>query len=673
MKKLRKGTTAAVSAVLAVTASGSSLSASAVLSPTEPEGYIDGWGYAEETLYIDDGYNYYESGKIYEIVSVPEELVNKDEEVTLVLPEKLGDMDIEGCEIELCYMKGQVNIVFPESYKNIRAGLSNKGIKSVEFRNMELEDDMIYLDLAGSSITEITLPPKSTIDSSMFRGCRQLKSFTYPDKAEYCALPYRCFENCEKLEKVVLPEDAAIGCIGEYAFMNDRALKEVILPSDVDHYEDDDGNIVFNIGDSAFQNCSSLGSLTIPADSETDIIVENEAFSGCESLKKIAFSRSAKSLKFGSRAFAGCGSFDTLDIPDGTGSITIGEKALSGTAVTALNADSRWDIGDSAFAECNALKDITLDGAKAGENAFRGCEALENVTVDSGAVLGESAVSLCPALKNIDIRDSGVVMNGAFNDCPALMTINGKPVFDSSTGELAPGMKDIIRANFAASDNIGFLNEYVSQQVKKTVSEIIKPDMNDMQKTRAVHDWLCENTVYATEEEQGFRDLSDASVFLLDSTTGEGYARVFNLLAHEAGLETCIVSSETHSWNIVKIGGLYFHVDTTWDDLLDSHKWFLKTDSETYDAGGRHKNWKLCRPSVFHEFQSEELPECRRSMGDAKNDGRINTADLVAFSRYLLGSGELEEDDVTVCDLNFDGSADTFDTVAFRNKLTSAL
>jgi hypothetical protein len=34
--------------------------------------------------------------------------------------------------------------------------------------------------------------------------------------------------------------------------------------------------------------------------------------------------------------------------------------------------------------------------------------------------------------------------------------------------------------------------------------------------------------------------------------------------------------SSAHSWNIVGIGGIYFYVDTTWDDSTGSLEYFLR-------------------------------------------------------------------------------------------------
>jgi transglutaminase/protease-like cytokinesis protein 3 len=64
-----------------------------------------------------------------------------------------------------------------------------------------------------------------------------------------------------------------------------------------------------------------------------------------------------------------------------------------------------------------------------------------------------------------------------------------------------------------------------------------------------------------------------------------------SLLLNKVGVETLFISGKMdsgtlHAWNIVKIDGFYYHVDTTFDDPIPDQKnrvfydFYLKTDSE---------------------------------------------------------------------------------------------
>lgn len=580
-----------------------------------------------------------------------------DEEVEICPPEKLKSIPIQAFDLNMTYIPGQIHLVFPESYTYIFSDCSKKSVKSVEFLN---KDAYFKGSLAGSGITSIELPSRAVYTAGMFRGCTELKTFSAAEGTEEALFGNRFFEGCTSLETVTLPESCTKLTIGNEAFMNDSSLRKLVLPS----------SVVFSaVGDTAFSGCESLEKMTIPAPEGADVVIEKNAFTGCRSLKEFTVSQPFGSLTIGKEAFKGCTLLDTLNLPECTGSVDMGQYAFTGTAISSLTAEDNWSIGSCAFHDCKNLETVTLNGTNVGQNAFEDCPALEELTVTGAAKLGLSAVNRCPSLKDLIIKGDEYKIKDTFFDCPELRTINGTEVFDSSTGDFAPAMKDMVLDCFASADNVGFINDYVDCQVKKTVAEIIEPDMSEMDKVRAVHDWICGKTRYSAAGETGATDHNDASVFLMDSTVCDGYARAFNLLAHEAGIETCAVHSSDHAWNIVRIGGLYFHVDTTWDDQRGDHRWFLLTDEEMKKAGGTHRSWSLNLPSALHSFQTDKLPESVRSMGDANADGSINTADLVCLSRYLLGSGELSMDDATVCDLNFDGTADTFDMVKLRSRL----
>ncbi|MBO5105036.1 MAG: transglutaminase domain-containing protein, partial [Ruminococcus sp.] len=129
------------------------------------------------------------------------------------------------------------------------------------------------------------------------------------------------------------------------------------------------------------------------------------------------------------------------------------------------------------------------------------------------------------------------------------------------------------------------------------------------------------------------------------------------------------VISETHAWNVIKLGNHYFHSDTTWDDSNDkeiSYEWFLKSDNEMKAETVSHGSWKLFAPSALHSFQGEELPVCAYSMGDMNTDGNVNIADLVEMNRYILNKPSENGYDVVLADLNYDGFSDAFDMVLMR-------
>lgn len=68
----------------------------------------------------------------------------------------------------------------------------------------------------------------------------------------------------------------------------------------------------------------------------------------------------------------------------------------------------------------------------------------------------------------------------------------------------------------------------------------------------------------------------------------DGYARAYKYLLAQVGIDSSLVRSEklNHAWNILNLGGRYYHVDVTWDDpswdvygLVNHQNFLLSTDA----------------------------------------------------------------------------------------------
>ncbi|SEH42579.1 Transglutaminase-like superfamily protein [Ruminococcus flavefaciens] len=398
-------------------------------------------------------------------------------------------------------------------------------------------------------------------------------------------------------------------------------------------------------------------------------------FEGNEKLKIIGFADSVNTLEFTSDAFKDCTALEKVNMPTEYKRVKVGSYAFSNTNLSEVDYDKPSVIGRSAFANCRSLKSVKLNNSEVDSRAFSDCNALEEISFSGSIALSDLSIYNCPELENIDLTDAEVTSDASFDNCPKLMNINSKPAFDSKTGDFVPEYKEFIFEHFASSDNVGFVDQYVTAQVRKVVAENITDDMTDVEKVRALHDWICRNTEYDPGDETSRKNHNDASVFMNETTVCEGYARILNLLCHDAGIETCFVQNGIHSWNIVKLGCHYFHIDTTWDDIDSSsisYDWFMRSDAEMKKAGGAHASWKICKPTSLHSFQSNVTPVCEYSMGDMNTDGEVGVSDLVKMSRYLLGKESISEDDLPLSDLDLSGNTDVFDMIKLRKVLVNS-
>lgn len=154
-----------------------------------------------------------------------------------------------------------------------------------------------------------------------------------------------------------------------------------------------------------------------------------------------------------------------------------------------------------------------------------------------------------------------------------------------------------------------FSNEFSSQeQVKQAVERVEKVrDIVVSHKTgnivndiRMVHNFLVDNLEYDTStSKEHIYDIYGALVN--NECVCEGYAKAFKYLLDSLGIESTMVigkgtntqgESENHAWNYVKIDGIWYGVDCTWDDPIiiggvgdntSKYKYFLK-GSRTFDT-----------------------------------------------------------------------------------------
>ena len=237
---------------------------------------------------------------------------------------------------------------------------------------------------------------------------------------------------------------------------------------------------VTSIGDSAFENCTSLqfnrydnglylgnetnkylvlikprmqGIKNLAINSKCKIIIGG-AFSGCNSLTSVTIPDSVMCI--GGRAFLNCSSLTNITIPDSVTSIGI--SAFWGcTSLTSANIPSSvTSIGSGAFRGCTSLNYNEYDNAcylgndnnpyfvliKAKSKgiidcnisekckficdcAFNGCSKLTSITIgDSVTSIGDLAFSGCSSLTSITIGNSVTsIGNSAFYDCSSLTNV----------------------------------------------------------------------------------------------------------------------------------------------------------------------------------------------------------------------------------------------------------
>lgn len=120
----------------------------------------------------------------------------------------------------------------------------------------------------------------------------------------------------------------------------------------------------------------------------------------------------------------------------------------------------------------------------------------------------------------------------------------------------------------------------VNREVKKALKKLSLKGKNQYQKIKAIHDYIVNMVNYDTT----YRKYTAYDAIINKSCVCQGYA----LLTYKMMLEekipcryiTGVANGGPHAWNIVKLNGKWYHLDTTFDDPISSrpilsHKYFL--------------------------------------------------------------------------------------------------
>ncbi len=266
----------------------------------------------------------------------------------------------------------------------------------------------------------------TNIGNNAFYNCSSLTSVTIPDsvisignEAFYNTGYYNDLSNWENdvlyIGKHLIKASTSI--YGEFiikegtlsvaaaAFQDCSSLTSITIPDSVT-----------SVGYWAFQYCSSLTSITIP-DSVTSI--GDYAFSGCSSLTSVIIGNSVTSI--GNYAFGFCRSLTSVII--GNSVTSIGNYAFSDCSIkeTHIKNAENWCktlIGGGNYSLVESVKYIYNNGepvidlvipdgvTNIGDYRFNGCSSLTSVTIpDSVTSIGENAFNGCYMLEDVYIKD----------------------------------------------------------------------------------------------------------------------------------------------------------------------------------------------------------------------------------------------------------------------------
>lgn len=116
--------------------------------------------------------------------------------------------------------------------------------------------------------------------------------------------------------------------------------------------------------------------------------------------------------------------------------------------------------------------------------------------------------------------------------------------------------------------------DIVNEKVASILSTADTESMSDFQKVKFVNDYIVKNTEYSTNTTASPH--SAYAVIQENKGVCQGYALLALKMLQALGVETQYVVGEVytggHAWNLVKVDGEWYHLDTTWNDPTPDRK-----------------------------------------------------------------------------------------------------
>ncbi len=179
----------------------------------------------------------------------------------------------------------------------------------------------------------------------------------------------------------------------------------------------------------------------------------------------------------------------------------------------------------------------------------------------------------------------------------------------------------------------------VTSKVSQISSNLGLSSKGEYDKILSVYEYVCNNVKY--DYGTNLMKYTCYSAAVNNSAVCQGYALLMYRLLNDAGVGCRMVAGNTsngqHGWNIVKVNGVYYNVDSTWDagKSKSQYTYFMKSDADFTN----HTRWAEYSTSAFNN--AYPMSSSSYDTGDVGTVGSIKSVTLNRDSLTIkAGSSE---------------------------------
>lgn len=190
----------------------------------------------------------------------------------------------------------------------------------------------------------------------------------------------------------------------------------------------------------------------------------------------------------------------------------------------------------------------------------------EEIEQALGEMTDTVKLSTEPIGQGLDEQDIDRIFQCVLIDHPEIFYTTGYTYTKYSRGDRTVGIDFAGTYSLPVEEAVNKAEE-IRGRASEWLSDI-PSDASEYDKVKAVY----EKIIFSTDYDLNASDNQNiASVFLGNSSVCQGYAKATQYLLNHLGVMCTLVqgtvdTGEAHAWNLVRVEGDYYYVDTTWGD-----------------------------------------------------------------------------------------------------------